>query len=508
MKFSEAEGQLYMNTKMIKRFFKYVLTSAQIQILQWPLVLILTEYAHFWYVASMITTAFSLTAIGYTINSLWTWKHRGKKENATAAITKEILHKWKQPIIIVRLVWHSNIFRYYLIGLCGSAFNWLQTYIYTEYFGIWYGTSLAIGTIVVIILTFIIRDNWIWKIEDNSTTQRLGIFISHTLGKSLPLADRNIIQYLWSRAKQDSPLVTFFRLLKMTLIFLYSVKRNWKLSKIYCSKERFVVRKIHGNKMLLDLQDAGVSRELLTAHTRETFATALLKKELAKGNVVIDIGSSIGYYALQEAQLVKSSGIVYAIEPVIDSYSILLRNMAMNGYRNIKTFNLAIGTHNHNGFIQVSRLKNCSKITQHAGEQTQSTLIIPLDKFVKGKRHPDFVRMDVEGYETEIIKGMTELLYSTKPLKIAMELHCALLGKEMLPMLHTLQHTGFKVKAATIEAHPVLLHNKVGMKLLSWLDTGIGARTGFNAVTIDNLLTDKKYSSGQIDYMEILFEKS
>jgi len=339
------------------------------------------------------------------------------------------------------------------------------------------------------------------------TLQRIGIFLSHTFGKSLPLANRSISKHLWDRAKKDSPYITFFRLLKMALIFLYTIKRNWRLSKLYCSSERFVVKKIHGSKMLLDLRDAGVSRELLTAYTREPFATALLRKEIKKGDVIIDIGSSIGYYALQEAQLVKSSGMVYAIEPVIDNYSLLIRNIAMNGYRNIETFNFAIGAHNHNGFIQVSRLKNCSKITQHAGEQTQPTLIIPLDRFIKGKRYPSLVRMDVEGYEVEILKGMTEILNSDRPLKIAMELHFNLLGNRMLPMIRILESTGFKVKAATVEAHPVILNNKIGMGLLTWIDTRIGARTGYNLVTINDLLTDRKYSSGQIDYMEVLFER-
>lgn len=335
----------------------------------------------------------------------------------------------------------------------------------------------------------------------------LHIFLSHTFGKSMPAADRNIARYLWDRFKKDSLDVSFFRFLKMVLIALYMVKRNWKLRNLYRSKDRFIIRKIQGSKMLLDLQDAGVSRELLTASIRETYLTSLLAKELKKGNVVIGIGASIGYYTLQEAKLVGSRGMIYAIEPVIESYSLLLHNIAMNGYSNIETFNFAIGAHHHNGFIHVSRLKNCSKIIDYSGKETQSTLILPLDKFIKGKRKPDFIRMDVEGYETEIIKGMTELLHSPHPPKIAMELHFALLGEKMLPMLRVLRSAGYEVKAATVEIHPVILNNRIGMLLLTWLDTKIGARTGHNLVTIEELMTDRKYSSGQIDYMEILFER-
>jgi len=222
---------------------------------------------------------------------------------------------------------------------------------------------------------------------------------------------------------------------------------------------------------------------------------------------VVDIGSSIGYYALQEAKLCGSKGMVYSIEPVIDNYSVLLRNIAMNGYMNVKVFNFAIGAHNHNGFIRVSRLKNCSKIAVHGGKSTQPTLILPLDKFIKGKRHPDFIRMDVEGYEVEIISGMAELLQSRRPLRIAMELHLNILRDRALPMLRILKNRGFKVKVATTETHPVLLHNRLGMKLSAWMDKQIGVKTGLANITMDDLLTDRKYRSGQIDYMEILFER-
>ena len=77
----------------------------------------------------------------------------------------------------------------------------------------------------------------------------------------------------------------------------------------------------------------------------------------------------------------------------------------------------------------------------------------------------------------------------------------------MLPMVRTLKDAGFKVKAAMIEAHPVLLNHRVGMKVLSWLDARIGAATGYHYISIDDLLKDNKYRSGQVDYMEILFER-
>ena len=75
------------------------------------------------------------------------------------------------------------------------------------------------------------------------------------------------------------------------------------------SRKGFILMEIIGNKMYLDLADEGISRELMLDGIREYLNIADVKGELKKGDVVVDIGANIGYYALLEAQLVGDEGL-------------------------------------------------------------------------------------------------------------------------------------------------------------------------------------------------------
>jgi hypothetical protein len=67
---------------------------------------------------------------------------------------------------------------------------------------------------------------------------------------------------------------------------------------------------------------------------------------------------------------------------------------------------------------------------------------------------------------------------------------------------------GFKVVIATIEPHPAIMNANYGNKIVKILESGIGATTGFTQVSIDDFINDRRYSSGQIEYMEVLFERT
>ena len=63
--------------------------------------------------------------------------------------------------------------------------------------------------------------------------------------------------------------------------------------------------------------------------------TELVKREVKKGNIVIDVGASIGYYTLLLSRLVGNSGKVFAFEPFENRIEILKQNIDINDYSNI-----------------------------------------------------------------------------------------------------------------------------------------------------------------------------
>src|SRR5690348_12551083 len=78
---------------------------------------------------------------------------------------------------------------------------------------------------------------------------------------------------------------------------------------------RFVERSVFHYRMLLDLQDRGISRTLLLCGERELEHKIMVERVLHPGMTVLDIGANIGYYALMELALIQPGGTLIAVEP-------------------------------------------------------------------------------------------------------------------------------------------------------------------------------------------------
>ncbi len=89
---------------------------------------------------------------------------------------------------------------------------------------------------------------------------------------------------------------------------------------------------VQGQKMFLDKKDVlGLSIN----GVYEPLETKLVRKEVKKSDVVLDIGANIGYYTLILAKLVGKKGRVFAFEPDPTNFALLKKNISINGYKNV-----------------------------------------------------------------------------------------------------------------------------------------------------------------------------
>jgi putative flippase GtrA len=144
---------------MFKRFLKYAVVGLQISILHWSILFILTEYAGLWYMASTIITSVSASLFGFMMNSIWTWKNQAQ---VNLRLLPMVVSRWHRPKEFVKMLWQSRFVRYYIVGVLGVLLGWTQVYVYTEYLGLYYMLSSALGTIVVMSTTFIAREKWVY----------------------------------------------------------------------------------------------------------------------------------------------------------------------------------------------------------------------------------------------------------------------------------------------------------------------------------------------------------
>lgn len=144
------------------------------------------------------------------------------------------------------------------------------------------------------------------------------------------------------------------------------------------------------------------------------------KKYIQESNLVFDIGGNIGQYALVFSKIVGDSGRVITIEPDYKNYSFLQFNININNFKNVLC--LKCGISDTSGVIKFFRdtetggrtgsfdekfvMKNFKGFTEEVETRTFDSLI---DDFGV----PDFVKIDVEGFEAQVIKGLTKPLKKT-----------------------------------------------------------------------------------------------
>lgn len=239
--------------------------------------------------------------------------------------------------------------------------------------------------------------------------------------------------------------------------------------KMLCHQSRFSQIKVQIKdvvfNMIVDLHDAGLSRDLFTCRIREypnvLYLIDFLKKYREKIEIPIDIGANIGYYVLLvNKTLAKDQArksLALAIEPVKSSFGLLQKNIALNGFKNIRAVNVAIGEADKKVIMAVPQSKNLSHVkgvvkTIKAIKAYQQELVemLSLKKlFAIYKIPPQKVlfRFDIEGYEYQLLKGNKDFFQKLKTAFMVMEFHPFLLKpSETIHFLKLLKEVGFRLE--------------------------------------------------------------
>jgi len=215
---------------------------------------------------------------------------------------------------------------------------------------------------------------------------------------------------------------------------------------VYDRMNGYVLKKLDNSsvRMILNASDTGISQELMRKGSHEPLSTKILMENVHEGMRIADVGANLGYFALQEAKAVGPKGVVYAVEPVPSNWFLLKQNVALNNLSNVEVYNLAIGDRDGVLDMFLSGGSNWGSALRTTLNYDRK-ITVPcqrLDSLLKDKGKVDLVRMDVEGYEANIVDGMTETL-KQKGLILFMELHPLFARKRCETMLRKLDDYGF-----------------------------------------------------------------
>ena len=195
-----------------------------------------------------------------------------------------------------------------------------------------------------------------------------------------------------------------------------------KLLTIFISKNQIVVR--NEIKWNLDLNE-GIDLSVYLFGTSER-KISNLKKLLSKKDssfIVIDIGANIGSVSLLLAKILKDSK-VFAIEPTNYAFNKLSNNLSLNKELKDKVFLRLLFVTNDKSPEKVWSSWNFDKTNnkhqKHLGtlKEIKQNAYLKLDEFVKKENldNVDFIKLDVDGYELDVLSSGKDFLIKNKPI--------------------------------------------------------------------------------------------
>lgn len=236
------------------------------------------------------------------------------------------------------------------------------------------------------------------------------------------------------------------------------------------SNEPYLKCEVHGNWMYVDPDDEGISHDLVTYGQREIASTEVFRRELRRlatdvsGDVtVLEVGANIGYFALQEADILGEQAEIHTFEPSPKNVDLLTRNIELNGFGDRFVVNqAAVGDEPGSVQLQLASESNLHSVVPDDSGTPSGTAIdvemYSLDSYIESAdiepADVNVVRMDVEGYEVEVFEGMRSILESDGPLLVFLEFHPQLREPGELDSIYSsLEGNGFEIVSATTTIH-------------------------------------------------------
>ena len=157
----------------------------------------------------------------------------------------------------------------------------------------------------------------------------------------------------------------------------------------------------------------------------EPYMVDLFRTLINPDDVIADIGANIGLTAILFSSLARK---VFAFEPSPSTYRILTNNLDLAAARNVEPINIGLGDKAESLTITFANNNRSGgyvsqKIRPDTGHVTEKIQVDTLDNlFASGGFSPNFLKIDVEGFELNVIKGGGRILRENKP-TVVMEMN-------------------------------------------------------------------------------------
>jgi FkbM family methyltransferase len=192
----------------------------------------------------------------------------------------------------------------------------------------------------------------------------------------------------------------------------YTFRGKARLLHSLCSKEGEREAEVFGHRIRLDLGDY-IQRSIYLG-TFEPYESAQVRKYLKPGMTFVDVGANVGYYTLLAASLVGRGGRVLAFEPSPYAFDRLIKTIERNGLAQVEAFQSGLG--DAAGELQLFMPREPGNHTPSMvpnGEgRPLNVAVYRLDDWLAEHEvtRVDLMKIDVEGFEPNVVRGAAEFI--------------------------------------------------------------------------------------------------
>jgi FkbM family methyltransferase len=200
--------------------------------------------------------------------------------------------------------------------------------------------------------------------------------------------------------------------------WLWSVLRPIYNSAVKTSAKSGLERIINGTD---SLRIAPEFRQITEVYEPDVWARVM--STVTPGSVVVDVGAYVGLYTIALAQRAGPTGRVYSFEPDPQNCAVLRRHIELNNVSDrVEVHELAVG--DKDDFVPFTAGRDSQSFVGTSSSASETVRMTRLDTILPHDGI-DILKVDVEGFEENVLKGAEVLLSDSKrkPRVIFIEVH-------------------------------------------------------------------------------------
>jgi FkbM family methyltransferase len=222
---------------------------------------------------------------------------------------------------------------------------------------------------------------------------------------------------------------------------------------------------IYAQNHWIEIYEKPSCSDLYNNRIYEQETTLFFRNYLKKGDTVYDIGANIGYFTLEFARLIGTTGKVLCFEPHPEIFEVLTNNVRRNGYKNIRLHNVACSESNSKQRLYFSSENegNHKIIENEKSSQSVDIQAVRLDSIIT-LNPPSLIKMDIEGAELLALKGIGDDFLAKSKVDFVIEYHpyeMSFFGVEGVELLDFFSHHGYKFRNLAYDNFPIISKEEI-----------------------------------------------